>query len=685
MYFLSSDVGGTFTDLVLFDSSKGRILVDKVSSTGESAEGIVFGIQRMLKAAGIEIEQVERFVLGSTIATNTWLTRRGAKVAFVVTDGFRDVLEIATQRRADLHSLRFQREAPIVPRSHFVEVRERMDAFGEITIPLTEQEVERAVEAIKAQAPDAVAISLLFSFLNESHERQLEAAIKRALPNVPVFLSTLINPEIEEYPRASTTATAAYVGPVITRYVSSLEAGLRNMGLRSPWMLMRSDGGVMTPQACSTNPAAMLLSGPAGGVIAAARLGEVIGVANMVTFDMGGTSADFSIIADGQPRISTEKSIHDQVLRVPMLDIETISAGGGSIGSVDQAGALHVGPQSAGSNPGPACYGRGGLEPTLTDACVVLGIVSPDDMAGGDLKLIPEASREAIRSRIADPLGVTVEEAAFGMVSVSCAQMRQAIRALSVERGYDIRRFSLLAFGGAGPIFAALMEPDLGVEEVIIPPRPGVFAAMGLQFADIKHNLQAVYPVAMEEVDPADLSSRFQTLGIALEAALEADGIGPEQRNFTFAADFRYLGQFHSISVPVSNPSEADWWKPEDVVEEFHRLHEQAYGHQDLESPVEIVNIRAEGVGTVQKPTLPMLGNAGKSAEPFSYRRILFKRNGDWMDVPVYRRGALAGGSNLEGPAVVSQSDTTVLILPSQMARVDDFGVIHIRSRVDNS
>ncbi|MGE0714667.1 MAG: hydantoinase/oxoprolinase family protein [Alphaproteobacteria bacterium] len=678
MHYLSSDVGGTFVDLVLVDPVRGDLHVEKVPSTGHSADGILDGIGRILKAAGIPVDQVGSFVHGFTIATNAWLTRRGAKVAFVVTDGFRDVMEIGTQRRSQLYALTAEKPPPIVPRSQAVEIAERIDAFGDVVDPLTDAEVARAIAALRAMRPDSVAIMLLFSFMNDAHERRLADAIPAALPGVPVYLSSEINPQIEEYVRANTTVAAAYVGPAVDGYVTALEDGLRRIGFSAPLMLMRSDGGVATPDATRRNPATMLLSGPAGGVIAAAALGAAIGVPDIVTFDMGGTSADFSLIADGTARISGERSVNDQTLRLPMLDIETISAGGGSIASVDRAGALHVGPQSAGSIPGPACYGRGGTEPTLTDAAVVLGLIDPDDFAGG--RLLPEAAEAVIAAKVGGPLGLTVTEAAWGMIAVANAQMRQAIRALSIERGHDLRRFSLLAFGGAGPIFAALMADDLGIRQVLIPQRPGVFAAFGLLLSDVKHNAQAPYATALEDVVADDLARRLGRLAEGLDAALARDGVPADRRQVRFLADMRYAGQFHDITVPIASPAVGAWWDAGVAADTFHRAHEQGYGHCDRDSPVEIVNVRAEAQGRVDKPSFPMLAPRTAGAPvPVRHRDIVLERGGRHR-CPVYLRADLAPGDVLEGPAIVSQSDTTVLILPGQTGTTDDHGVIRIAS-----
>jgi N-methylhydantoinase A len=425
----------------------------------------------------------------------------------------------------------------------------------------------------------------------------------------------------------------------------------------------------------------MLLSGPAGGVIAAANLSRAIEVPDLITFDMGGTSADFSLIIGGAPGAANERNIDGQTLRVPMLDIVTISAGGGSIAMVDHAGGLHVGPQSAGAVPGPACYGRGGTDATLTDALVVLGIVDPADFAGGSLSLDPAAARAAVERAVAGPLDLDAERAALGMVAVASAHMRQTIRALTVERGYDIRRFSLLAFGGAGPVFAAFMEPELRIERVLVPPQPGVLAAFGLMLADVKHNAQVPYSGLIDKVSPDQLGGRFADLHAALDASLAREGLPANARRFSYAADLRYEGQFHDITVPLEPPGVRDWWRPEGVAGRFHALHDRTYGHSDPAGAVEFVNLRVEGIGEVQKPWFPRAPErtSGRPA-PFARRRICVDRSGARLDTPVYKRADLRAGDRLSGPALVSQSDTTVLVLPGQAASVDNYGVIHIRS-----
>lgn len=670
---LASDVGGTFVDVVLWDSVTNEIQIDKLPSTRHSAEGILAAIAKVCAETATAPDDIARFVHGFTIATNAWLERRGGRVLLLTTAGFRDMLEIGTQRRLSLYSLRPVRARPLVPRAMTHEVAERIDAFGQVVTPLTDAEIARVVGVARQAAPDSVAITLLFAHANPVHEYRLAEALRAARPDIDVYVSAEINPQIEEYARANTTATAAYVGPAVRAYLGELEAGLAHLGIGS-LMLMRSDGGIATPGATLRNPATVLLSGPAGGVIAAAAMGQAIGVADMVTFDMGGTSADFSLITGGRAGTSNERRIDNQPVRLPMIDIETISAGGGSIAAVDHAGALTIGPHSAGAIPGPACYGRGGMLPTLTDAILALGMIDPDDFAGGVLRLDPALADAAIARGVAAPLGLSVESAALGMIAVANAHMRQAIRALTIERGYDLRRYALAAFGGAGPIFAALMLPELGMAKVLVPPRPGVFAALGLLMSDIRHNLQSSLLMSLAALDSAMLQARLSAMADQLHAALDHDGVAPDARGLSFAADMRYIGQFHDLTIPL--PAVLD---PAALAKSFHAAHARVHGHADPQSEVEIVMLRAAGIGRVEKARLARLSAAaGETPGPRGVRPVQLPGMPAREPCPIYDRAALGPGHHLAGPAILSQSDSTIAILPGQTGRVDDWGVLHI-------
>ncbi|MEX2648012.1 MAG: hydantoinase/oxoprolinase family protein, partial [Alphaproteobacteria bacterium] len=439
------------------------------------------------------------------------------------------------------------------------------------------------------------------------------------------------------------------------------------------------DGGVATPRAARENPAHMLLSGPAGGVIAGAHLAKSIGVADLVTFDMGGTSADFSIIAGGVPRIVGGRVIDHEPLRLPTLDIETISAGGGSIARIDVGGALRVGPDSAGAVPGPACYGQGGTEPTVTDAAVVLGILSPEDYLGGELPLDPARARDAVARTIAAPLGLAVEAAAFGVLTVACAGMNQAIRALSVERGHDARAFSLLAFGGAGPMCASFMARDLGMTEVLVPTSPGVFAALGILLTDIRHTAQAPFHRPFAAIAERDLGDRLTALRDELDAALARDGVAPAGRAFRFATDARCVGQFHELTIPVPAPGAPGWWRADRLAAEFHAAHERAYGHTDARVPVEFVNLRLEGLGRIPAPALPEQGEEKPGTPaPAATRPVTLDRARGFAPTPIYPRKSLRPGDRIAGPAIITQRDSTTVVLPGQTARVERHGIVRI-------
>jgi N-methylhydantoinase A len=679
MRMLSADVGGTFTDLVLMDGQTGEVHLDKVASTPGRADAVLSGIGRIAGRAGIDAGEIDIFVHGFTVGTNAFLTRNGARVAMAVTEGMRDVLEIGDQLRPFLYRLSQEKPPPVVPRSRMVEVRERRDAFGKIVEPLTREEARRIAEQLAAMEPEAVSVGLAFSFLDDGHETMLEAEIARVLPGIPIYLSSRVNPQIEEYPRANTTAIAAYVGPVIDRYVATLDQALAANGVNAPLRLMRSDGGVATPQSARENPASMLLSGPAGGVIAGARMAQELGVADLVTFDMGGTSADFSVIADAAPRMVTERTVDGQPLRLPTLDIETISAGGGSIAHVDLGGALRVGPQSAGAEPGPACYGLGGEKATVTDAAVVLGILDPEAFLGGEKPLDAELARRVVQREVAEPLGLSLEEAALGIVRVANAGMIQTVRKLSVERGLDIRDFALVAFGGAGPIYAPFMARDLGMAEVLVPAHPGVYAAQGLLMSDVRHAAQSAFQRRFNKVGEEELGKRLASLAEDLDQALARDGIAPQDRYLHYLADMRCSGQFHELLVPLPAPGEAGWWDAARAAEAFHAIHEKAYGHTDTDAPVEFVNLRVEAFGRTARPS-PAVDAVRVSGapEPVMRRQVCLDPQTGFCETPVYRRDDLKPGQTFGGPAVVVQRDTTTVVLPGQSVRVADNGVLRI-------
>jgi N-methylhydantoinase A len=684
MHHLSVDVGGTFTDLVLINSESGSQHIEKVPSTPGRADSVINGIHKISRAARIDPADIDIFVHGFTVGTNAFLMRRGAKTALVVSRGTRDVLEIGDQLRPHLYRLSQQKPSPVAPRSRVVEVHERLDAYGTVVDALTSEDVERVLEELRSIEAESIAVCLSFAHLDRGHEDKLRLALTAEFPDIPVYLSSDINPQIEEYPRAATTAVAAYVGPVIDRYVANLDQALGGEGIKAPLLLMKSDGGVATPDAARTNPAAMLLSGPAGGVIAGACVAAATGVEGLVTFDMGGTSADFSLIVQGEPRMVTSRDIDGQPLRLPSLDIETISAGGGSIASVDLGGAVKVGPESAGADPGPACYGAGGTQPTVTDAAVVLGILVPDQFLGGDMPLDADLAHKAIQTGVAEPLGLSVEEAALGVIRVACASMNQAIRKLSVERGVDVREFTLMAFGGAGPIYAPFMANDLEMTQVLVPPSPGVYAAQGLLLSDIRHTTQAAWQQSLTKVDEQALTEKLGAMKQALDAALKKDGIAEGDRYFRYGADMRCVGQFHELQVSLDEPNGNGWWSSGAQAGRFHGEHQRVYGHADDRVPVEFVNLRVEAFGRTAKADLALLDDQAEGTpDKRGSRQIYLDAETGFVSASVYDRADLRPGHSLVGPAVIVQRDSTTVLLSGQLASINEYGMICIQTSVN--
>ena len=675
------DVGGTYTDVIFVDDKGRKIRFDKVPSTPGSARSVADGIGKLIERTGWAAASAGIFVHGSTVATNAYLTRSGARVAFVVTDGFRDVLEIRDQLRPHLYKLAQTKPVAIVPRNRLVEARERIDAFGDVVIPLTDRAVENVIAGLIALEPDAIAVCLAFAHLNDAHERILAKRITEALNGIPVYLSSRVNPEIGEYPRANTTAVAAYVGPVVETYLVDLRSRLEEFGLKAPTLYLRSDGGVATSRAMRENPAQMLLSGPAGGVIAAAHLAQRTGIENVVTFDMGGTSADFSIVVGARPGTVSRRILDGLPVRLPMIDIETISAGGGSVARVDLGGGLRVGPDSAGAEPGPACYGKGGDRATVTDAAVVMGIIDANDFLGGEQPVDAVLAREAVKRHVARPLGLAPEAAAHAIIAIASAQMTRAIRTLSAERGRDIRRFSLLAFGGAGPMCAPFVASSLGMRETLVPLNPGVFAALGMLVGDIRHTLQTPYSHAAESVDAKHLAVRMERMRNELDTLLERDGISAGQRYFRFSADGRCIGQFHELSVPIDVTDSSDWWDPAQFTAAFHRIHHARFGHTDAAAPVELVNLRGEGCGRLPRPELPILADsAGTIPKPADVRPVWLDRESGFAECPVYERDRLLAGHRITGPAIIRQPDSTIVVVNDQDATVMPDGLLRLQT-----
>jgi N-methylhydantoinase A len=683
------DIGGTFTDVVLVDEETGRIGVVKAPTTPRDVtEGVIDGIRRGLARYRVEPAAVALLAHATTIVTNALLEKNGAKAGFVATRGFRDLLELRRSSRADLYDLWQDAPAVLVPRRWRFEITERIDAQGQVVIPLDEREIDGVIAAIREAGLETVAVSLLFSFLNDSHERLLGERLRRALPGIGVYLSAEVLPEIREFERASTTAVCAYVGPLLAGYLERLQCAVTELGLPQLYV-MGSSGGVFDITEGLRMPAMAIESGPAAGVIAAALAGRELGLPNLISFDMGGTTAKASLIADGEVAVTAEYEVGGDghakrwlygtghPVRVPVIDLAEVSAGGGSIAWVDPGGALKVGPQSAGADPGPAAYGRGGNEPTVTDADVVLGYLDREALLGGALAISLAAGETAIRERVGDPLGLGVTEAAAAIVEIVNSNMAEALRIVSVERGHDPREFALIAFGGAGPVHAAALAAELQIPEVIVPPASGAFSALGLVASDLKRDYSRTLYADLRALDPALAAAALAEIEATASEWLAAVAIPPARRVLLRAADLRYRRQAYELTVPMA-PGAITRESLDRLAAAFHEKHRQTYAHANLEEPVQLVNLRLTAIGRL--PGLTLAQPPAAAATRCRMREVWFPEIGS-APCPVHWRDGLAAGETLAGPAIIEAMDSTIVVPPGWIASVDGQGYIRLRRR----
>ena len=676
MQVLGVDVGGTFTDLVLADTDGTRVA--KVPSTpDDQAAGVLDGLARL----DADVARLTRFAHGTTVATNTVLERDGARTVLVTTAGFRDLLTIGRQDRPHLYRLDARRPAPVVGRGHVVEVGERIGADGTVLTDLSDAELARVVDAVRALAPEAVAVGLLFSFLVPDHEQRLAAALAEL--SVPVTTASGLLPVLREVERTSTAALNAYVAPRLERYLGSLDDQLRGAGLGPSVEVMRSGGGTFTAEVAAREPVHTLLSGPAAGAWGAAALGRATGTADLIAADVGGTSTDVTLIADGRPTTTTDGAIDGLPFAVTTTDIHTIGAGGGSLAWRDAGGALRVGPRSAGAVPGPACYDRGGYEPTVTDANLVLGRLDPDVRLGGAMRMRPELAEAAI-GRLADQLGLDPVRCAEGIVRVTDAQMSKALRVVSVERGRDPRRFALVPFGGAGPLHQAALAAELGCARVLVPPNPGVLSAQGLLAAPVTVDRARSRVTPADAVEPRWLAEQFGALATDACAVLEEQRV--EVASLRRTADLRYRGQAFELEVAVAEGAGSDAGTdpatvqpgpvdPAALIEMFHAAHLERYGYDQRGEDVELVTLRVRVEGPAPTLPLPRLSGGGDvDAATLATRDVV--ADGDPVRAVVVDRSRLGAGAQLRGPAVVVGLDATVWVAPWQTGAVDDHGLL---------
>jgi N-methylhydantoinase A len=690
---LGVDVGGTFTDLALWDDGRQRLAILKLPSVPhDPAEGILAGVRSITEREGIPVSVLAFIAHGTTVATNALLEGKGARTALITTRGFRDLLEIARQKRPELYDLQRDKPTPLVPRDRRFEARERLLADGTVLEKLQRDDVRALVETLaridseplgaesSTGSLEAVAVCFLYSFLDPTHEQVVAAEIRERRPDWYVSLSSEISPEFREYERLSTTVLNAYLGPLISRYVRRFEDELSQLGSSRPPYINQSNGGIISVPTAARHPVRTLLSGPSAGVMGAAWAARAAGVASLITFDMGGTSTDVARVEGGEPVVVSERVIAGYPVRIPTLDIESVGAGGGSIAWVDSGGALKVGPGSAGAEPGPACYGRGGDRPTVTDANVVLGRLSGSHLLDGAMPLRPELAREAVE-RLASQLGLSPVDAARGILAVVQANMLSAIRVVSVRKGYDPRGYTMVAFGGAGPLHAAALARDLGIRQVLVPSAPGILCAVGLLVEPLRFDLVRTRVLTLDGLAVADVVRIFEEMETEAAAWLDHESVSPERRRFLRACDMRYLGQNFELTVrATARDGLVDLAA---LGQDFFREHERVYGYAAADEPVQVVAYRLTALGEPEPPPLPRLAPApgpDPTQARVGERLVWFDETAGFTPTPIYRRERLLAGHALSGAAIVEQMDSTTVILPGQTAVVDEHGNLLIQT-----
>jgi N-methylhydantoinase A len=668
----------------------GRIIVAKAPTTpSDQSDGVVDSIAK----AGIDLAAVDFFSHGTTVGVNAVIENRGARVAIITTEGYRDSLELRRGQRVidnpdDMYNLQMDLPQdyvggydPLVRRPLRFEVPERLDYQGRVLKQLDEPVVREIAEELRRQDVQAAVICYLFSFMNPVHEQRTAEIVREILPGLPLSISSEILPVIREYERLSTATINAYVMPIMQSYLRRLRDRLRVGGFQHELYLMQSSGGIMSAAVAATRPVYTIDSGPAGGVSAAAQLGVSLGYPDVISFDMGGTTAKICVIRDGRPEVTTRFWLGGRYfIGVPVMDMVEIGAGGGSIASADAAGAVHVGPRSAGSVPGPACYGKGGQEPTVTDADLVLGYINAGYYLGGDMTVDVEASRRAIADKVAGPLGMQAPEAAYGIYRLVNANMIGATRVVTVQRGHDPRDFTLVVSGGTAAIHAVRMAQELRIPRVVIPLNAGVFSAVGLITADARYDVHRSYGVRASQADPARLEAIFQEIAREAAAKIEELGFAPESVILRYEIDMRYLGQAHEVPVEVPGAliEGIDHATVRRLGALFHEKHLCLFGHDSPDSEVEFMTLSASAVGPRQKSEMPQIAAGGADPRPAhkGTRRVYFEEAGGYVDCDTYERALLTAGNVIAGPAIIEQMDTTTVIPPGEAARVDRFGTL---------
>lgn len=677
MYRIGIDVGGTFTDVNLLDSETGKYYNYKLSSTPhDQSLAIADGARETMALYGVKPEEIDYFGHGTTVATNMIIERKGAKTALVTTKGFADVLEIARQLRPNLYNNQMDKPEPLIRRSLRREVDERICADGSIYKPLHREEVIEVLQKLKSEGVQALAVCFLFSYLNNSHEKIVEECIKEVWPEVYYSISSTILPEFREFERLSTTVINSYLGPKMKQYIDNLRSRVKQEGINVEPYITQSNGGVMSIGSTIQTPVQTALSGPSAGVVGAIYVCEAAGFKDLITYDMGGTSTDVSLVINGRPEYTTKRKVCGLPSGIPMIDVHAVGAGGGSIARIDVGGALKVGPESAGANPGPACYDMGGTEPVVTDANLVLGRLNPGYILGGRMKLHLNKAVESIENAVAKPMGISVQQAAAGIVNVVNSNMARAVRVITVERGYNPSDFTLVAYGGAGPLHAVQLAKDMGIHKVLIPPSPGTLCALGLLTADIRKGHVRTAIGAYSDSSAEQINNIFEPLMDEGNSWLESEGVAPENRKFHNVIEMRYIGQNYElqVEVPSTGLSQKDF---ENIKQKFFAEHEKNYGYYNPNAPIQLVNFRSEAIGVVAKPRLSKLEQKTTDIDScvISRRKVYFEDVGE-VDCPVYDRSKFGCIDRVDGPCIIEQMDSTSVILPGTFFKVDEYGNI---------
>ncbi len=669
------DVGGTFTDICVFEEESGTITIEKLPSTPkDSSEGIALGLSTILKKLGASGQDVVYLAHGTTVSTNTLIQHTGALTGLITTRGFRDLLEIGRQTRPDLYDPQVDKIKPLVPRRLRLEVNERVYSDGRVLTTLNEDEIRNDIATLKTARVEAVAVCLLHSYLVPDHEKRVKELLTEMFPEAYLSISHEVVSEFREFERLSTTVLNAYLGSSIDHYISQLERRVKDLGIQTKVYITQSNGGLISTTSARENPVKTVLSGPSTGVIGAADASRMAGLNDIITFDMGGTSTDVCLVENCHPHVTNLREIEGYIVKTPMIDVHTVGAGGGSIAWIDSGGHLKVGPQSAGSEPGPVCYGRGGTNVTVTDANVVLQTLNPKHLLGGRMPIDAEASKKAV-SKLAEKLGLEMMDVARGIIALVVANMIRALRVISVQRGYDPRDFTLVGFGGAGPLHAGWVAHELNIKRILIPKHPGIECASGILVADMRSDFTRTKILLPEPKDLNEINSIFQKLENQAKNWLSAEGLLPEQQIFTASVDMRYQGQNFELTIPLpkNQLSENDLTV---MIESFYEAHERNYGYFNSTEPTQLITYRVEALGERPKINLSPRQTTGSNSQVQvrDSRQVYFGQDlGGWITCDIYWRDDLSPGNKISGPAMIEQMDTTTIILPGHSAEIDEY------------